>query len=441
MLENVIQLSESTDVGAVGSLSLHPFMAKALGINGQALKIIKFGSLRFVCNLSLTDRLPLNEASLSADITEMLNIPVYCNLELKRNNHDEIVIGPFIGILAGHYHDTLDKLLDHLFDYVFYYRHIKGAILAFSLEEVDQKNHVIKGYLYNPKIKKWVEGTFPYPSSIFVMADSVSSDTIKHFQSVIGDSVFNDFHLNRWEINKTLASSLEVKNYLPEAKLYETPHDLYTFLKKFANINMKTVNSSHSSPIKVILKDPSNFVIQDDKETKNFKFYNRDQAYSIFSRYFQKQEYFIQESIDVTGYLTIKFRVIIVKNPSGEWQVMGLFMRDKKSGDISRNVFPLVKLGKAQLKELFQISNLRASLVYNEIVHIAIDAVKALESMDSHLANAVVDMVIGEVGEVWITDIEHSNPSHEIVLVAGYPELYYEILKINMLYAKKLTGF
>nr|WP_263327462.1 YheC/YheD family protein [Neobacillus sp. Marseille-Q6967] len=440
-MENGIQLTSSTDVGAAGSLSLHPFLAKSLGINGQALKLIKFGSLRFVCNLSLSDRLPLNEASLSSDITDQLNIPVYCDLELKRNEKDEIVIGPFIGILVGHHQDTLKKNLDHLYDYIFCYRQIKGAILAFSLDQVDKKNHLIKGYLYNPKMKKWVEGIFPYPDSIFVMADKVSSETIKHFQSAIGDTVFNDFHLNRWDIYKTLSSSIDVKNYLPEAKLYETPHDLYTFLKRFANVNVKNVNPSHSTPIKVILKDRSNFVIQDELELKNYKFYNRDQAHSIFSRFFQKQQYFIQEAIDVTGYMTINFRVIIVKNPSGQWQVMGLFTRDKKSGGSTRNVFPFVKLGKAHLKELLQLSDLRVSLVYNEIIHIAIDTVKALETMDSHLANAAIDMVIGEVGDIWITDIQHSNPSHEIALVAGFPELYYEILKMNMLYAKKLTGF
>lgn len=440
-MENSIQLSRSTDVGTAGSLSLHPSLAKSLGINGQALKKIKFGSLRFVCTLSLSERMPLNQASLSSDITDKLNIPVYCDLELKQNKQDEIIIGPFIGILAGHNRDTLNKKLDHLFDYIFWYRQIKGAILAFSLDQVDQKNNLIKGYLYNPKMKKWVEGIFPYPASIFVMEDKVSSETIEHFQSVIGDTVFNDFHLNRWDIYKTLSSSIDVKNYLPEAKLYETPHDLYTFLKRFTNVTVKNVNPSHSSPIKVILKDRSKFVIQDELELKDYKFNNREQAYSIFSSFFQKQQYFIQESIDVTGYMTIKFRVIIVKNPSGQWQVMGMFTRDKKSGDSTRNIFPFVKLGKAHLKELLQLSDLRVSLVYNEIIYIALDAVKALETMDSHLANAAIEMVIGQVGDVWITDIEHSNPSHEIALVAGDPELYYEILKMNMLYAKKLTGF
>ena len=102
---------------------------------------------------------------------------------------------------------------------------------------------------------------------------------------------------------------------------------------------------------------------------------------------------------------------------------------------------PLVKFEKEMVKDFLQQSDLLASLTYQELIHIATDTLKEIESMGVHFANAAVDMTIGELGDIWISDIDHCHPSHEIALVAGYPELYYEILKTNMLYAKKLAGF
>lgn len=437
-MESVFQFS--CDSLGAGGLTFHSDVEKCFDFEGNMMKRVRFGSLSYETNIFLSNYIRSNEASLSADIADKLNIPLQCDLEVKPLA-GEILIGPFIGLLINSESNSTNKILDHLLDYLFHYRDIKGAILAFSLDSVDKNHHQINGFLFNPKTKKWDKGTFPYPSAIFVVAKSISQQWVEHFQTVLGDKVFNDFHKNRWEILKTWEASLDVKNYLPESNLYETPYDLYNFLKRYANVTVKSINSVNHVPKKVVLRDKNSIAISTINEVQNFKYYNRDQAYSIFNRFFNEGTHIIQESIDVTGYQTIHFRVILVKNQTGQWQTMGLFSREKKSGITSNAIFPLVKFGKEQLKQLLKLSDLRISLLYHEIIHIATDAVKALESENSHLANAAVDMIIGEIGDIWITDIEHSNPSHEIALIAGYPELYYEILKMNMLYAKKLAGF
>ncbi|MGX6445014.1 YheC/YheD family protein [Neobacillus sp. K501] len=438
MLEGVFQFSCNSF--GTGGLTFHSDVEKRLGFEGDTMKRIRFGSLSCETNISLDNTVCSNEASLSADIADKLNIPLHCELEVKSVG-DEFLIGPFIGLLIDYDSNSINQLLEHLFDYLIHYRSIKGAIVAFTLDKVDPINHQIKGFLFNPKTKKWDEGTFPYPSSLFVLAKSISKQWIEHFQRVIGDKVFNDFNRNRWEILKTWKACLDVKNYLPESILYEAPVDLYNFIKRYPNVTVFPINSEYHSPLKVVLKDKNSITISTIKDVQNFKYNNRDQAYSIFKRFFQEGKAIIQESIDVTGYRTIHFRVILVKNQIGQWQHMGMFSRTKKSGTTSRDIFPLVKFSKEQLKELLKLTDLRISLIFHEIIHIATDAVKALEHDNSHLANAAVDMTIGEIGDIWVTDIQHSNPSHEIALVAGYPELYYEILKMNMLYAKKLAGF
>ncbi|MEH7250649.1 YheC/YheD family protein [Neobacillus niacini] len=439
-MENVILLLSNTS--SKGRLTLHPKLAESIGITHTTSRLIRFGAKTFQTTIDISNELPSNGASLSLDILDMLNIPQHCQLEIKQNGN-ELQIGPFIGLLAGYYLSSIKKNLDSLRDYIIHYREIKGAILVFSLDHVDKINHTVKGFLYNPRSKQWEEGTFPYPASIFVMTSTVSSAWIQHFKKVIGNVVFNDFFLNRWSIHKKLSSSIGVKCYLPETSLYGSPRDLYYFLKKFPNLTVKPLNSAHRSAINVILKDSNSLVATNLRtmETNHYKFNNRDQAYSIFSNYFKEGEHLIQETIEVTGYRTITIRIITVKDHLGQWQAMGLFTRGEQSGINSGTLQPLVKFQKEMVKEFLQQSHLLASLTYQELIHIAIDTLKEIESMGVHFANAAVDMTIGELGDIWISEIDHRHPTHEIALIAGDPDLYYEILKTNMLYAKKLAGF
>jgi hypothetical protein len=118
-----------------------------------------------------------------------------------------------------------------------------------------------------------------------------------------------------------------------------------------------------------------------------------------------------------------------------------MFARKGKPGAVLSNIYPFVELGEETLREVWDLSYLKASMLTKEIYQVCIDAVKIIEQYDVHFANTSVDIKVNAKCGIWILDIQHCNPSHEIALVAGYPGLYYNSLKNNMLYAKKLTGF
>lgn len=441
-MDNYLELT--CDTIRKESLSLHPDRAKMLGVFHQAVRRIKFGTESLVVRILTSDDLPLNEASLSSDIIKKLNIPVNCHFEIQQKN-DEIQIGPFIGLLAGYFQESVKRKLDDLLDYLYYYRNIKGAILVFSLDKVDKDNLTVKGYLFNPLTKRWEEGTYPYPTSIIVLTGTASTKWIKHFQSVIGNTVFNDFHFNQWSMYKRLAASIEVKNFLPHTILYRTPQDLYSILLKYPNVYVKSISKNKKSTVFAISKERDNLIITYPKKgkTRRINFYERNQAYSLFKKYFNSGEFIIQESIHSNQIRSIDCKVMIIKNQQGQWQVMGMFARVEKPGSTTGNkkISLLVKMTKETLKETLQVSDLIASILIQEIFHIAGDAVKAIENTGVHFANSVLEMAIDENGRIRIFDIEHCKPNHENALVAGYPELYYEILKTNLLYSKNLGGF
>jgi hypothetical protein len=424
------------------NLCLHPGLARKLGINKTTERQICFGSKRLMVEVRLSDDLPENKASLSTGIMNSINIPDNCHFDIYQREN-EIHIGPFIGLLAGYSHKSLKNKLDDLYDYVLHYRDINGIIIAFSLENIDKKKLTVEGYVFNPLKKRWEKGTFPYPSSIFVMTSSVGSKWIRHFKSITGNSVFNDFYFNKWEIQQILAASFEVKEYLPESILYKSPRELHNFLRKFPNAIVKSKSAYGSSPHFYFTKEKNDIVLSSPSRGVIKKVYlkNKDQAYSLFDKYLKKGEFFVQELVDSKFTRKVDFRLIMVKNQHGHWKDMGLYAKQKISINDTTTIYPMIKLEKQHLVESLPFSDLIASVFLSEIYHIAHDAVTAIEKTGVHFANTAIDMTIDEKGRIRILDIDHYNPSHEIALVAGHPEIYYEALKNNMLYAKNLAGF
>lgn len=435
-MEKIIQLI--SDKSSLGSITVHP---KVLG--DSKIQQIQFGIKSLPIKVQTSSKLPLNQVCLSTNIIEMLNIPLNCPFEFK--HHDNTIqIGPYIGLLAGYKQKSVKKRLEDIGDYLYHYPDINGAILAFSLDKVDSANHTVEGFLYNQVTKDWEEGTFSYPSSIFIITGTVSSKWIKHFQSIIGDCVFNNFYLNKWDIHKILAES-KVHKFLPISILYKDPRDIYSFLEKYPSLIIKSINASKGSDIYKIEVKENNLEILYPKTGKinKFNMENREDAKTFFKDHFEEDEFMIQESLQLMTYKnrTIDFRVIVLKNNEGLWQEMGVFARHGKPGNILSNIYPTVKLGKETIEEVLGLSNSDALLLIRIISEIALESAKAMEKTGIHFGNTGVDIAIDKNKKIKIIEIQHCNPSHDIALEAGAPELYYEILKTNMLYAKKLAGF
>lgn len=426
------------------SLILHPDNAKALGITIPQKQRLKFGIQSSSIEITISDTLQFNQASLSSDIIQMLEIPLSCHYEIKQED-DVIQVGPYIGLLAGFNEKSVKNRLQDLLDYVYHYKVIKGAIVVFSLDNVDKVQYRVKGFLFNPETNEWDEGTFSYPSAIFIMTGTVSSKWVRHFQTVIGDCVFNDFYFNKWSIHKRLADAPQVKNYLPDSILYKTPENIHSFLQKYPNVIVKSINASKGSSIYKISLDGDQLLIDYPKKGKTniINVQDREKALVFFKDYFAEREFMIQEVIDLISYenRAIDFRVIVVKNQQGKWGEMGIFARHGKPGSILSNISPIVKWGKGTLEQITKLSNSKTDSLLKEISTVAIESVKAIEKTGVHFANAGVDIAVDQKGEIWFIEIQHCNPSHDIAMEAGSNEWYYEILKANMLYAKRLAGF
>src|SRR3954452_10086591 len=89
-----------------GSICLHPELAKTLGITNTAAKQLRFGSKRLPINVNLSNLLEENKTQISSNILKKSTIPLPCRYEIQLRD-DEILLGPFIGLLAGDSDETV----------------------------------------------------------------------------------------------------------------------------------------------------------------------------------------------------------------------------------------------------------------------------------------------------------------------------------------------
>ncbi|WP_174732464.1 hypothetical protein [Mesobacillus harenae] len=77
---------------------------------------------------------------------------------------DNIVIGPFIGILAAHSEKKLKKLLKRLSHYIDHSAHFTDALIPFSTEGILEKIH---GLVFDQKSASWQKTVCPIPIAVY----------------------------------------------------------------------------------------------------------------------------------------------------------------------------------------------------------------------------------------------------------------------------------
>ncbi|MES9740150.1 hypothetical protein ABWK46_22905 [Peribacillus frigoritolerans] len=175
-------------------------MAKQNNITARKRWFLRFGIQALEIKLRTSSSLEENELKISVDVIENLRIPLNCRFEIRRENN-EILLGPYIGILTASKKSSLDESVQYLSNYLYDYDHIGGAALAFSLESINPIENTIEGYLYNSEMKKWEPGVFAYPASVFKII-FLNKYWRNHFQTVFGRRFFNSYVFNKWEMYK-----------------------------------------------------------------------------------------------------------------------------------------------------------------------------------------------------------------------------------------------
>jgi glutathione synthase/RimK-type ligase-like ATP-grasp enzyme len=428
---------------SVDTVCLHPLIAEKMKIK-EGTGSIKFGTQKNTVKIVINaagDK--TNELLVSSNVVKSLRIPLFCEFDLI-SDQQNLIIGPFIGIVAARHKKDLNKKLNEFSDYLYHYDQIGGAIMVFSLDQVSTNEQTIQGFMYNPASKSWKRGIYHYPSSLHLRIPWFRSRWQRHFESIMGDTIFNNFHYNKWSIHKLLIDTPEVASHLPEAILYTKPSDVLSFLEKHPSAYLKPIDFSRGKGImKINQLGMNDLRVKYTKGKKVFQeaLNNEDKIKHFLSQQLKPKKYIIQKTIDLISKDTsiIDFRIYLTKDYTGDWKCIEIFHKQGRPGQIVSNLFRggSFEMGLQPLKETLNLSDHEIEDMKDFINKIALKAVKAVENAGVHFANTAIDIGIDTSKKVWIIEIQHCVPGHK-----GFEEtLYYNYLTTIMQYAKKLAGF
>ncbi|KAA0546560.1 hypothetical protein FZW96_15060 [Bacillus sp. BGMRC 2118] len=413
---------------------------------------LKYGLRSSTVRVVPDHSLPYGEMILSHSIVHELSIPLQPLYQVRVNRHDEIVLGPYIGILATISSEKLSRNISSLTSYLHHYHEIGGSIIVFSLEGVDQERKQVAGYLYHPSTKSWLKGTYPYPSSIFSIVEASLTEhwnyyqtVMQHFQATIGDRLYNYPNFNKWDMYNMLKH--EFQNHLPDTAIYQTPITILKMLEKHKSIYIKPINGRLGRLVYKVDRTKNGAIVQYGGKGKQRKKYfsSQKQFMKFFYHRLKEDDYLIQKSIQLLSYQNrvIDFRVILVKDHKGKWNILESVSRFGKSHSIISNISSggRAELAYQTFRDKFHFSQEQQEKIFDQIRSLVLKSIKMIEAHGYHCGNIGFDIGIDKDLHAWIIEINNQNPDHYIALSANSESLFYEARYFNMLYAKKLAGF
>lgn len=402
--------------------------------------LLQFGITTIPIKLTASEKVAQGQMIVSDACMNQLKIPAEGQFLIRRDGNT-LIVGPYIGILVDKIKGKLP--FQNLLHYTKMYRHINGALLAFSPDDVHLRTKTIRGYMYSPAKKTWLPGQYRYPSSIFNKS-LTSYPLMTHFQHNLGKTIFNDFRLDKWSMHKLLSRNVSVRTHLPRTILYQRSQDIARMLEHSEELYMKPVQGSFGSHILKLSKQNNKITVTHKGSLKKH-FHNMQELGYFLQRQTHQSGYLIQERIKLVSSKErlIDFRLILVKDGQGKWKRMGIISRLGPRRSIVSNISKggTAIEGKRTLRNILHRGEAEAGAICRRMEKIARNIAKQLASSGYHAANLGFDFALDTQNKLWIIEVNHNDPNPTIALDAGEKQMFHQTIKANMLYAKKLAGF
>lgn len=425
-------------------LMLHPNQKKFLDEITRTTTL-HFGLHEMEISCEYSNSLKENEIGLSRNIIEMMQLPAEIDYEVSFQKDGIVEIGPFIGVIIKDSTDFLNEKRRLRNRLIKQSSSIRGVVIVFSWEDMDQKNRKINGFIYNRNTGKWEEGTLPFPT-VIVKRTRLSTKKTNYFKNLYGRRFFNSGSFNKWQMYQLLSSNKELLPHLPNTFLYEKPQDISYHLNCFQTIYVKPLSGLKGSRIAKFIKENDQYYVKFriKNENKVIHFANEDELLHYVQSSFKSKKYIIQQELDleiVNNHL-IDFRIVLIKGQSGQWETAGMVGRKGVKGSVvsNRSSGGIVENGKTALISFYNLSEAEILSTYEKMTNIAMKAAEELDKYEN-IFKYGVDIGIDRDHHIWIIELNNRSPNDNIF---SYIKAYKTIQKIKnsrMLYAKYLAGF
>lgn len=428
------------------TLTIHPELAKMLKIESLIRGIVRFGCRREFVEIVQGDTGSVSQIFLSKNIIDELLIPTFADYQIKIANK-EIILGPFIGILKSEGNSTSPKFRSKIYEfYAGEYSNLAGALVLFSLSGVDRANNTVQGYCFDPLTADWKSGIFPYPAAIYRKV-GLNREWKNHFLSVLGDTLFNNYHFNKWEMFCWLSTKPEVAKHLPATELYLDKKQLLRLLERYRVLYLKPVSGMKGIGVIQAQIHGHNVLLRWREKTGNREITLQQNAdWNLKElKNIRPGKYILQEPINLLRYQNrlIDFRVILQKDNNIQWINQGVIARLGAPGSVVSNISNggTAQLAAQFMKDYLGYNEAHSNSLLEGLHQLALNAAKSLDSVGLNCGTLGMDIGMDNSGHLWIIEINNRDPDPTIALDAGDTQLYRRLCLTPLYYAKALSGF
>src|SRR5690625_1101784 len=424
-------------------LKINKEMALELGFQNYKNAILVFGFANREMDVLIDNNVGCNEICISSKITNELNIPTNCLYDVKVDGN-VVEIGPFIGIYLGKRNRNLLRRFHILNSYTWEYEKAKGVLFAFVLDGVSKNNMQIDGYYYNPQKDVWEAKRLPFPGSVYKRA-AMGRKSRSYFRSLYGDKVFNDINFNKWEMYEYLNQFDDLVNFFPITERYRDMDQLLEFLDKHKGIYIKPIMGLRGKGIyKAVIKGNDIHVFTRSDGTNSVCIYKKQSDFIKFvNNSLEVNKYIIQKALEIqVGDRSVDFRIGLNKDDTGNWVTSMAVARISARGSIVSNIASggEVKYISEALKENYNIGEQETILYESDIINLANKVANRLEQTGLNLGVLAFDIAMDGSHNLWLIEINNKSPDDTLANKLDGGKTYQNIRKLNMLYAKSLSG-
>lgn len=406
--------------------------------------ILRFGSACRHISLQVNQDVPTDTICLSENILLDWGLSSRSRYELTVTD-GHIHIGPFIGLLIADTEAHLRRRLRHLSRYTRHAAAIHGMLMAFSLSGVNRRKQRISSYFYDSRNDTWRRALLPYPDAVFNVI-TLSYKWRQHFFKALGDRLFNDYRFNKWEMYQLLSQHPGIREFLPETHLVTQPENLLRYLEKWGSLYVKPVSGSLGRNIFHLKKNPTDYTLKTHRGKRLQRYcFNSEMALVrfLFRQLKRERRYIFQPLLRIHFDQKIHdFRLIVVKDDTGQWQDIGLIGRlGKKGAVVSSSVTGAHREpGEMTIQKIVNDKS-QSERARKTMSRVALKAARLLDDGGHHYGNFGVDLALDQNHKVWLIEVNCRDPQHYKAARAGRKDLVEKACRSNLLYAKRLAGF
>lgn len=199
------------------------------------------------------------------------------------------------------------------------------------------------------KQNRWLHARFPLPPIIYNRIPNRKIEKKPYVQMTIQKLLnsehvylFNPFFFDKWTFFKHMQESEQLRSFLPETALFDSPSTLTHMLKQHQDLYIKPIEGKAGIGMMRLRIVPQGFELihQTPKEKKKRILRRFSTCYQLIRRYIQQKPYLIQQTIPLATYKGQPFdiRMLLQKDETGEWQVTGMGVRIAGKEAISTHV-------------------------------------------------------------------------------------------------------